>query len=165
MGFFSSIGDLFSKTGAIGKIAGGVTGFLTGNPWISTALGAGLDMYSSAKANQTNIDLARAQMEFQERMSSTAYQRSRADAIAAGLSPVLTAQQGGASSPAGAMAQVSPVTARLAQNLQLAAMRSQIDLSSASAYKASQEARVSKVTADFIDKASGLQIVTGKLEP
>ena len=62
------------------------------------------------EANETNLAIAREataanmaaaknQMDFQERMSNTAYQRAREDMEKAGINPMLMAQQGGASSP------------------------------------------------------------------
>lgn len=75
--------------------------------------------YYFNKVNNANIDSAKKQMDFQERMSSTAHQREVKDLIAAGLNPVLSANNG-ASSPMGAYANVdsSPISAKFArQNL------------------------------------------------
>lgn len=58
------------------------------------------------ETNETNMQLGREQMDFQERMSSTSYQRAVQDMQSAGLNPMLAYSQGGASSPVGSMPQV-----------------------------------------------------------
>lgn len=58
--------------------------------------------YAMAKyGNQISQQFATQQMDFQERMSSTAYERSMADMRKSGLNPILAYNQGGASSPPG----------------------------------------------------------------
>lgn len=57
-------------------------------------------------ANIATRKLTREQMAFQERMSGTAYQRAVADMRLAGINPMLAIQQGGASTPGGASAEM-----------------------------------------------------------
>ena len=79
-------------------------------PAVASAVG---NIVGQERANRTNVKLAREamdfssaqalrQMGFQERMSSTAYQRAVTDMRKAGINPMLAFSQGGASSPGGA---------------------------------------------------------------
>lgn len=66
-------------------------------------VGAGLNFIGQKETNKANRSIAREQMSFQERLSSTAHQREVEDLRAAGLNPILSAN-GGASTPPGASA-------------------------------------------------------------
>ena len=76
------------------------------------AIGA-LGALGQQDTNARNTANAQAQMDFQERMSNSAYQRQVADLNAAGLNPMLAyIKGGGASTPTGAMATYqSPMSA------------------------------------------------------
>lgn len=61
------------------------------------------NMTEAEKARQFSAAQAKGQMDFQERMSNTQYQRAMSDMKAAGLNPMLAYAQGGAGAPGGAM--------------------------------------------------------------
>ncbi len=75
---------------------------------VGAAISAGIPAVASflgqRQANRQNLQIAREQMVFQERMSSSAWSRGVRDMKNAGLNPMLAFQQGGASSPGGASA-------------------------------------------------------------
>lgn len=95
--------------------------------------GSAIGAVGQVATNAENRGLAQRQMNFQEQMSGTAYQRAVLDMKAAGLNPMLAYSQGGATTPGGAMAQMQNPVGGLGASVAQAA------LASAEAAKAKSE--------------------------
>jgi hypothetical protein len=89
----------------LGSVLGGIATGVIGN-------------IGQSSANRRNIKLAREQMAFQERMSSTAHQREVEDLRKAGLNPILSAGGGGASTPSGARPEIESTLKDMAGSVQ-----------------------------------------------
>jgi hypothetical protein len=119
-------------------IASGVLGLAGG---IVSAHGA-------KKQNEQNMGMAQRQMDFQERMSSTAYQRAVVDMRKAGINPMLAYTQGGASAPSGATAQMQNVAATgVSSAREVARAGAEVGLMKAQTEIAQNSAKISAVDA------------------
>lgn len=117
---------------------GGLTDFF---PMLSQGLLGGAGEYFSGKAtNEANAEQAALNRQFQERMSSTAYQRATADMSAAGLNPMLAYQQGSASSPGGSTAVMhNPMTSAISSALSIARTKAEVENIRAQTHKVKAE--------------------------
>lgn len=114
----------------------------------ATLGGAAVSALGQADANEENAKQAQANREFQERMSSTAWQRGVADMRKAGLNPALAYEKGGASAPSGSTAQMQNTMMGAASSASQAAQaatnvvmtKAQVAQTLASADKTSAEA-------------------------
>ncbi|AKI26883.1 DNA pilot protein VP2 [Gokushovirinae Bog5712_52] len=142
-------------SGALGDAAQGAAAGSSFGPWGAVIGGIGgglLGLLGGNDTNAANAQMAQNQMDFQEMMSDTAYQRATADMKAAGLNPMLAYSQGGATTPGGAMATMQNSLGNAVNSAQTgAAMGPAIDQIYAGIAKTQADTKTSEASARNTD--------------
>lgn len=133
---------------------------------ISGIGGAIASLFGQKSANRQNLKIAREQMAFQERMSSTAYQRAMADMREGGLNPILAAGRGGASTPGGASAKMeNEIAPGINSAIGLITAVKQAQLMNAQTTKANAEADMTSRQAEALRLTTEKNPETANLSP
>lgn len=120
------------------------------------------------RRNRSQEQMSERQMEFQERMSSTAYQRAMEDMRKAGLNPMLAYSQGGASSPPGSMPYIEDtITPAISTGLQTALNRATVSNLKEDTAKKVSETELNKATEGLVkqqEKAAANAVTISRLD-
>ncbi|WNK14718.1 MAG: DNA pilot protein [Microvirus sp.] len=144
MGLFSTLGSI------AGSFFGGPVGGTIGG-----ALGGAIDSdKQQSSAEQFSVNSAQANRDFQERMSSTSWQRGVEDMRAAGINPMLAISQGGASSPGGTAAAFPGAVGAQYQQAAAASTSAESSLKQATVAENISVPTIEKIKADTVNVQS-----------
>lgn len=135
---------------------------------VGPIIGGAASIIGGRERNSAQDKQAKRQINFQEEMSNTAYQRAMADMEKAGLNPILAYKQGGASTPAGAQAQIQDVlTPAVGTALNIYQGQSQVALQTSQQALQATQANLNEVNTqlrqNLLPASEAISVVTGEI--